>query len=181
MLTQKLNKLQIMIRVKIKDMEAWEELQKNYGVRLYSSVLKTLRKVTPKLLSEDDLLEFVIPLSFFSVCYRTNIQAFVTHLRKKSPLTIFSKAHQASGFAIIRIGWDKTTPCFGFAKNLTKQLKDPNTFSVDALIDNIPDSYRQNIHHFLHRLTHRLGRPVKRLVLGDTIRFYKPKQKQQIK
>lgn len=163
-----------MLRINIKDTSALEELQEAYGIKKFTSLLDTLRKVIPKLLGEDDLLEFVLPLDFFSKSYQDNIQAFVQHFRK-AYYKIYASRKLASRLVVIRAGWD--APTFGFAKNLTNMLKKKEIYHVDVLLDDMPKAYREQPFHFINRLSKRLGFRIKRIVLGDTMRFCKPPPK----
>lgn len=163
-----------MLQILIKDLEAMDELKKSHGLKPYDSLLQVLRKVSRKLICEDDTLEFMMPLHFLSEPYQKNPQAFCFHIKKGLGLQVLASKNTRQQIITFRIGFDIET--FGFAKNLTKKLMKPTIFAVDVPVDSIPPAYLKQIHHFLNRLSKRIGKKITRLNLGEDIRFIKPKK-----
>lgn len=160
-------------KVEVLSKDALNELITIYGLYKFASLQTVLRQVTKKLLHHFDQIEWFVYRPLFQRGYRMAPAKFVALWKRKVTYKIFVQISKQNHTQLhFRVGYEAESFCF--ATVLSSKLSDPRVASIDVPLSEIPQGYGYSLKNKLEK---KLGIPIKRIDLGETIRFYKPKQK----
>lgn len=165
-----------MLKIKIKDQQALDELRSMFGLNRFAKLQKILSYSLSsfQIKTEDKIIEFEIFLTALSRSYRTNLTHFATSIGKRLGLKAVGKKSKDGKFAKL-----KFAPNFfpyEFAKRITYELRKSDVGSVKVSKEEVPPAYLKQPHHFCNRLAKRLGEPIKFIDLVEDVVFQKTKK-----
>lgn len=163
---------QTVAKIEILSQAALDELIQTFGLSRLATLQTVLRQVSRNLLSNFDSVEFFVGRELLRDCYIRTPPKFVNLWKRKASYKIFVQKNFKKQCLHFRVGYDVDSFCF--ITTLAKKLSDPRVSSIDVPIESIPEGYGYSLKN---KLETKLRQLIKRIDLGHTIRFYKPKTK----